>query len=154
MECIKWGVVRTHRGRVVMWVGLSGGILVVAGIFFVFHLLTSLSPEEAKERVRLCLQWEISQRHMAILEEKGVKTPDLQTATRWKEEMDQVNRLQLVSIKLRRTLPDIFFHPATPTYVVRVVLLDDKGKSQARYFWIAWEGMDREISKLAWYFSI
>ncbi len=91
---------------------------------------------------------------MAVLKEKGMKVPDVEMAKQWKEEIDRVNNLEFISVNIGRPIPDILFNPATPTYVVRVVLSDKEHQDDPRYFWISWDGIDREISRLIWFVSL
>ena len=123
MDFMKISIIQS-RYRSVIFVGISGGTLFVCIVLLLFYLTTSLSPEDALSRVRQCIQREISQRHRAILEEKGIRLPDVVMAMQWKEEIDQANNLKFVSIKVKRPLPDILFSLDSPTYVVRVVFRD------------------------------
>ncbi len=74
-------------------------------------------------------------------------------ANRWLEESNQIKNLIFLSISLKNPILDIFT-PDTPTYVVRTVIQDEKQQEQTRFFWLSWAGIDREVSKTAWLFSI
>lgn len=122
------------------------GVIVLLLVYWV----TSISPEESEKRVRQCLHKQLSQRHLKALEEKGLMVPDRAMAEQWEQEIKQVERLSFVSIEVKRPFFDIVLSE-TPTHVVRVVMRDEKEHYSTRYFWLSWDGIDRETSGFAWF---
>ena len=142
------------RYNLIIYVGLPGIILSI-GVFTILYILTpSLSIEDAKNRIRLSLQRELSQKHNAMLEKTGNRLPDYDMAKQWEKEINRINNLKFVSVTIKRPFPDILLSFESPTYVVRVVFLGENRQQSIRYFWLSWDGIDREISKRVWFFSI
>ncbi len=140
--------------RVVVVVSVCGIGLLAGAVFLLLSLRASLNPEQAERRVRLCISRDISQRHLADLKEQDTTVPDLETATRWKQEFDRVNNLRFVSVTVRRPIPDMLLDPLSPDFVVRAVLSDEDHQHNPRYFWLSWGGIDREVSKFWWVVSM
>lgn len=115
--------------------------------------MNALEPEDIEHRVRLILMRQISQQHMQDLKDKGLKIPDEQMANQWQEEINRTKKLDFLSLTAKNPIPDIL-SPDTPNFVVRVKIRDELNHVTTRYFWLSWSGIDREISKIAWYFSI
>jgi len=137
-----------------VYVGIPG-ILFLAGVFVLFYVLApSLSIRDAENRVRLCLQRELSQRHADLLKQTGKRLPDSETAAQWAREIRRVRGLSFHSIGIRRPFPDVFLGFDTPAWVVRVVFLEGDRKQEPRYFWLSWDGIDGETSKWVWYVSV
>ena len=128
--------------------------MLFGGLFLLLvNMVTSMDPEVAEKRVRQCIQRELSQRHMKMLKEKGLAVPDSDLALRWEDEIKQSNNVSFVSVKVKRPFLDILISE-TPTYVVQVVIDGENQKGSTRYFWLSWDGIDREISRVAWLVSI
>ena len=62
--------------------------------------------------------------------------------------------MKFSSVTVKRLIPDILFGIGSPCWVVRVTLPDNGQQQHSRYFWLSWDGVDREIAKVFWYFSI
>lgn len=135
-------------------IALSGGVLLGCAVLILLNLSTSLSKEDAEQRVRLLLSTEVTQRCMAALKDRNKDGFDLETAARMKEELDRINNLKFVSVDVKRLIPDILLMPDRPSHIVRVVLQNQNQQAAPRYFWLPWADIDRETSKLAWFFSI
>jgi len=147
--------VYTFRPRhrfIITFTGLFALVLIAALIVLPF-LTSSMSHENAEKRVRRCILRELSQQHMAMLQERGLGLPDAAMAAQWKDEIDRAHNLTFVSIKLRRPIPDVL-NPFCPTFVVKAVFQDDASRTIPRYFWLSWDGIDRETAKIVWYFSL
>lgn len=143
---VQWG-----RGRVVLALSLSGGLLFLL-MFAGFYFWTPrLNPQEAQKRVRACLLREVSQRHMNELKSHALDVPDLVMATRWKTEMDDIHSLEFVRVEIKRLIPDILLSPDAPSYVVQAVFV---GEEEPRTFIISWDGVDREASSAVWMFCL
>lgn len=114
-------IIKSHHPRRIIVLGVSGTALFGCLLLLLLYLTTSMSPEEAKKRVRLCILRDISQRHMTVLKEKGLRVPDLEMARQWKEEIDRANHLVFVAVKVKRPFLDILLGAETPTHLARVV---------------------------------
>ncbi len=142
------------RYNLIIYVGLPG-IILLAGLFAALYVVTpSIRIEDARRRIRLSLQRELSMKHNAMLKQTGNKLPDYDMAKQWEKEINQINNLKFVSATIKRPFPDILLGFDTPTYVVRVVFLDQNQQHSTHYFWLSWNGFDRETSKSVWFFSI
>ena len=137
-----------------LYVALPGIFLLTAVLLLLYVLTPSLGIEDAKNRVRLCLQRELSQEHSTMLKKQGIKVPDYDMAEQWKKEINRINNLKFVAVTMKRPLPDILFSFESPTYVVEVTVIDENQQHNLRYFWLSWDGIDRETSKLIWFFSV
>ena len=133
---------------------LSGGVLLGCAVLILLNLSTSLSKEDAEQRVRLLLSTKVTQRYMAALKDRNKDGFDVETAAQMKEELTLINNLKFVSVDVKRLIPDILLMPDRPAHVVRVVLQNRNQQYPPRYFWLPWADIDRETSKLAWFFSI
>jgi hypothetical protein len=122
-------------------------------LLLLVYVATSMNSGDVEKRVRRCIQRELSQRHMKMLREKGLVIPDIDVARQWKEEIEQSSNLNFVSVRVKRPLLDILFSE-TPTYVVQAIIGDENGQYSTRYFWLSWDGVDREISRFAWFVSM
>jgi hypothetical protein len=136
-------------------------VLSVSGSFLLGLLLLALflggarlGEAEAELRVRQCLRSEFWQGRLAELRSQNRSLPDKETARRWQEESQGLDRLRLEEIKVRRPLPDIILSSDQPNYVVRVIFSRDGVVQQSRCFWLGWPRFDREISPWFWYFSL
>ena len=142
-----------HR-RIIIFIAMPSAILPVA-IFFILNVVAlSMSPEDAEKRIRLLLQRELSQQHLAVLKQKGARLPDVETAKQWQKEIGRINSLEFVSVEVNIILPDLLLAPFMPTYVVKAVIRDGKRPAGTRYFWLSWSRTDRETSKVVWFFSL
>jgi len=137
----------------ITFVGIPAILFLIALVVFSFMLMNALEPDDAEHRVRMILMREISQRHMEELKRTGIKLPDEQMAKRWLAEINQTKNLEFLSLSLKNPILDIFT-PDSPTFVVQALIRDEKQQEKTRYFWLSWAGIDREISKIAWLFSI
>ena len=146
-------ITQSRHRRVIISIGISATMLFGALFLLLVNLVTSMNPEMVEKKVRQCIQRELSQRHMKMLKEKGLTVPDIDMALRWEDEIKQSNNLSFVSIKVKRPFLDILISE-TPTYVVQVVIDGENQQDSTRYFWISWDGIDREISRFAWLVSI
>ena len=142
-------LIKSGKRKLLVIIGIPGALL-VTGVFLLLQLTTpNLTVEEAQKRVRLYLQRVASQRHMQTLKENNLKLPTDEMAKQWKQEIDRINSIEFAETKVKRPIPDILFEQATPAYVVKVVYSDNS----THYFWISFEGIDREISKFMWLIS-
>ncbi len=141
-----------HKAK--LFVMFSSSIL-LGGVFVIlFNVSTSLSRDEAEERVRLFLSREVTQRYMAALKDKRVSKSDVDIGRQLKEELSQINTFEFMSVDVGRLIPDILLRPHRPTHIVRVVLRNQHQQFPPRYFWLPWADIDSETSQLAWLFSI
>jgi hypothetical protein len=148
-------VKKLHHGDhfVVTLIGIPAIIFLIALIVLSLMLMNALEPDDAEHRVRMILMREISQHHMEELKSSGMKIPDEQMANRWLKEINQTKSLEFLSLSLKNPILDIFT-PDAHSFVAQVVIRDEKQQERTRYFWLSWAGIDREISKTAWFFSI
>lgn len=146
-------IFRSRDHIVITFVGIPA-VLVLSSLFVLsFMLMNVLEPDDPEHRVRMILMREVSQHHMEELSQTGMKVPDEKMANRWLEEINQTKNLDFVSLSLKNPILDIFT-PDSPTFVVRAVIRDNQQQENVRFFWLSWAGVDREISKTAWLFSI
>ncbi|MDX1428687.1 MAG: hypothetical protein R3282_00305 [Rhodothermales bacterium] len=113
-----------------------------------------MSEEEAEARVRAVLAKQVTRSYMSAVMEKNLNQVDAAGARRLKKELARISDLELVSIDVRRPIPDYLLRPHMPAHVVRVVMRDDSRQYAPRYFWLPWADVDSETSKYAWMFSI
>ena len=137
-----------------LYVALPGIFLLTVVLILLYVLTPSLGIEDAQKRVRLYLQRELSQEHSAMLKKQGIRLPEYDMAEQWTKEINRINNLKFVSVAMKRPLPDILFGFESPAYVVQVIFLDENQQHNLRYFWLSWDGIDRETSKLIWFFSV
>ena len=151
---MKINIVQTRHGLIISFSGIAA-ILLLAAIFILpYFLEPTPSPKEAEKRIRLLLKREFLNREMAMLNERGRRLPDYNTALRWKEKNARIDRLKFLSIKVNRLIPDVLLVDPRPHFVVRVVVQGDEGETRTRYFSLSTGGIDRETSYIAWFFSI
>lgn len=142
------------RKKFVIYVSIAG-ICLFTGLFLLLYILSpQLSTEDAVKRVRLLLQRELSLEHMSLLKASGRKLPDRDVAAQWEEEIKDIKNLRFKSVDVNRLIPDILFNDFSPSWVVRISIPDDNEKLNYRYFWLGWDGIDRETSRVIWFFSI
>jgi len=144
----------SKRYNVMLYVALPGIFLLTVVLILLYVLTPSLGIEDAQKRVRLYLQRELSQEHSAMLKKQGIRLPEYDMAEQWTKEINRINNLKFVSVAMKRPLPDILFGFESPAYVVQVIFLDENQQHNLRYFWLSWDGIDRETSKLIWFFSV
>lgn len=142
-----------HDHLVITFVGIPAILILILLIALSFILMNALEPEDAEHRVRMILMREVTQRHMEELRQTSRKIPNEQMAAQWLEEINQTKNLKFLSLSLKNPILDIFT-PDSPTFVVRAVIRNENQQDQIRFFWLSWAGIDREISKIAWLFSI
>ena len=150
---MRLSIIQSRHRRVIISIGISATMLFGVLFLLLINLVTSMNPEMVEKRVRQCIQRELSQRHMKMLKEKGLAVPDIDMARQWENEIKQSNNLSFMSIKVKRSFLDILISE-TPTYVVQVVIDGENQQDSTRYFWLSWDGIDREISRFAWLVSI
>lgn len=115
---------------------LSGvvGLIVLIG-FLCLPLLFAprLSAKRAEVEIRKCLRFQTGQSQMAQLKASGLNVPDANMASRWKADFDRLDRLEFVSLKIKRSL---FSSPLSSSrvFVVKVTLREPEETSQTRYF--------------------
>lgn len=144
---------KSSNNIIITFFGIPAVIFLILLLVFAFRLMAALEPDDPEHRVRMILMREISQHHMEELKCSGKKIPDEEMAIQWQEEINRTKNLQFISLSLKNPILDIFT-PDTPTFVVQVVIFDEEQQERTRYFWLSWAGVDREISKIAWNFSI
>ena len=144
-----------HSGQhiIITFFGISAIIFLGLLIALCFVLMNALEPQNIEDRVRLILSREITQKQMQALKNNGLKIPDEEMAIRWRDEFTRINNLEFLSVSVKNPILDIF-SPDQPTFVVQAIIRDPSNHVTTRYFWLSWAGIDREISKIAWYFSI
>jgi hypothetical protein len=146
--------VTRSRGRIIITVfGLPAVILTVIILVFPHLFFTHLSPEDAENRVRQYLRWKTSERYMTLMMERGISIPDIDMANYWKEDIEHINSLKFISVKVKRPFTDIL-NAVMPDYLVRIIIEDQARHNRIRYFRLSHSGIDREISYFMWFFSI
>ena len=154
LETMKIRIARTRHGVIISFFGTAAVLLVAALLLLHYILDPAPSPGEADRRVRLILKREFLTRERTALKERGMHLPDYDRARQWKEEIDRINGIPFLSVRVKRLIPDVLFFSTTPDFVVRVVLKEDGGNTRTRYFLLSTAGIDIETSYAAWLFSI
>ncbi len=136
------------------------GLIVLLGILLVPQLLAAkLTVERAESEIRKYLRFQTGQSQMAELRASGLDVPDAHTASRWKADFDRLDRLEFVSLKVRRSL---LTSPLSSSrvFVAKATLRKPDRSGETRYFslradsrlfdffWVV------ERSRWAWFFSI
>jgi hypothetical protein len=132
--------------------GLAGILLLVAPVAVPLLLSRSLDPDEARERVRVFLEWRATESLREEIAASGGRTPDPRTARRWKRTLERAKAIEIVSVETRRPLPD--YLSARPAWVARVVLRDGDRAPETRYVWLGRGSLGSECSKLFWFLSL
>jgi hypothetical protein len=111
-------------------------------------LSPTIGPQAAADRVRVFLTSCVTQQHQAELRESGQRMPDTAMAERWQEELRRVHDTEFLSVDVRRPLPD--YLSVRPSFVVRIVLRQQGGPPQTRYYWLGRTTLGAETSKWVW----
>ena len=151
---MKIRIARTRRGVIISFFGTAAVLLAAALLILPYIMNPAPSPKEAEKRVRLLLKRDFLNREQNLLKERGMHLPDYDRARQWKEEIDRIDGIPFLSVRVKRLIPDVLFFSTTPDFVVRVVVQDEKGKTRTRYFLLSTAGIDIETSYAAWFFSI
>lgn len=146
-------IVKSRHGYIITFFGISAIIVLISLTALSFILMNALEPDDMEHRVRMILKRNISQRQMDDLKSAGMKIPDDHMAQQWQKEYTRIMNLEFLSVSTKNPLLDIF-SPDQPNFVVRVEIREESNQIRTLYFWLSWTGIDREISKIAWYFSI
>lgn len=147
-------IIRFGTRRASFSIAISGTLLLGVAVLVWMNLSTTMSSEEAEERVRTFLSKEVTQQYMPLVMSGPGRPPDVDSARQMERELRWINNLKFVSTDVARLLPDFVLRPHRPTHIVRVVLRDQERQYAPRYFWLPWSGIDRETSRMAWYFSL
>lgn len=136
----------TSRGRL--------GFLAIVALLALPLLLSfayRLPEEDAARLVRHYLKYQAGQDYAALYRRGAV---DAQASQRYQETMRKLDELRFESIKTGRLLPD-YFLSLRPSYYARVVIRDDSGLAQTRYFNLG-QGyvVLGESSRTAWFFVL
>jgi hypothetical protein len=132
--------------------GLSGVLLLAVVLAVPFLLADSLEPDEARERVRVYLEWRASQGLMEEIRASGGQLPDPRTARRLERTLERAKKIEILSVEARRPLPD--YLSARPSHVAKVVLRDGDRPPETHYLWLGRGSFGSECSKLFWLFSL
>ncbi len=134
------------RNRVV--ISVSGGFLLAVAALVFFNASSTLSREDAKARIRVVLQSEVLQRQAMS---GGAMTPEKAEALA--RALAGVQAIEFASLDTGKLLPDYVLRPHRPTHIVRAEMGIPGGKPAVRYFWLPWDGIDRETGRSAWAFA-
>jgi hypothetical protein len=145
-------VVRRGNRAVVTGWGAVGILLLLTPLAVPFLLSRSLDPEEARERVRVYLEWRASASLREEIAASGGRTPDLRTARRWERTLARARAIEILSVETRRPLPD--YLSARPAWVAKVVLRDGERAPETRYVWLGRGSLGAECSRLFWLLSL
>jgi len=132
--------------------GVSGILLLAAVLAVPYLLSSSLEPEQARERVRVYLEWRASESLREEIRASGGRLPDPRTARRWERTLERAKAIEILSVETTRPLPD--YLSARPAYVAKVVLRDGDRPPETRYLWLGRGSLGAECSKLFWLFSL
>lgn len=130
------------------------GLLAILAILALPLLLSmgySLPEDEAARLVRQHLKYQAGQDYAALYRRGAV---DARASERYQETMRKIDELRFESIKTGRLLPD-YFLSLRPSYYAKVVIRDDTGLAQTRYFNLG-KGylVLGESSRTAWFFVL
>ena len=129
-------------------------IILLFGILIVPYLWdASLEPEEAEEAIRLYLLSEVTDQYLVELEDGSIGIRNREMGLRYEEEVDRVNKLEFVSVEVRRTIIPPHLRRSTH-FVVKAVTRDQEQHTRTRYFWFNGPIVVRETSKLHWHIPI
>ena len=151
---MKIRIAKTRHGLIISFFGMAAVLLVAGIIILPYFLEPAPGPEEAERSIRLLLKREFFNREMAIVKESGRRLPDYDMAGQWKKEIDRIDRIKFLSIRVNRLIPDVLLLDPTPHFVVRVKVQDNGEETRTRYFLLRTVGIDTETSYMAWFFSI
>jgi hypothetical protein len=145
---------RTDLPKTKIIVILSGSFLLGIIIIALFNLSSKLPVQDAEKRIKLILARQVTQLYLDPGTHKMPGNMDAETGKRYGEELKSIRELKFSSIKVRKLIPDYILMPHRPTHIVQAELLTEGYQHPPRYFWLSWSGIDREISRVAWYFSL
>jgi hypothetical protein len=97
--------------------------------------------------------------HMEYLKTAGLRTPNAEVAERWKAQLQQIEQVELISMKIRHFLVAPPFS-STRIFVVKTVIHNTEKQQQPRYFSLSARNRFfnffwvNEHSKWIWLFSI
>ena len=144
---------RKTMGLVIVIFGFPGIVLLGLMVLGPYLHSASLGEAEAEARIRQVLRREIIGVHLPR-DSAGVPSiPDAGAAAKLAAAFAALKRLEFGSIRVASPIPDLLF-PERPNFVVRVTAAERSGRPDVRYFWLGWDGFDREISWIAWALSI
>ncbi len=146
-------LIRTRKQKVLFFTGISLVLFFLLLIAVAASLRSALVPKHPEKRIRMILGRELSRQHMAALKKSGRRLPDRDTARKWERQMERIQAMVFTSIELKSPIPDLI-NPDQPCFVARVVILEDDKPEKIRYFWLSWDGRDREVPKSVWLFSL
>ena len=133
---------------------LSGSFLLGIVLIALFNLSSELSLQDAEKRVKLILAREVTLSYLDPETHKMPKSMDADEGRHLGEELKGIREIKFSSLKIRKLIPGYILMPHRPTHIVRVELRSGDYQYPPRYFWLSWAGIDREISRIAWYFSL
>lgn len=134
------------RNRVVL--SVSGGFLLALAALVFFNATSTLSREDAQARIRVVLQREVLQRQALS---GGAMTPEKAAALA--RALAGVRAIEFAALDTGKLLPDYVLRPHRPTHIVRAEMGAPGRPPAVRYFWLSWDGIDRETGRTAWYFA-
>lgn len=144
---------RSRRGLVVVGFGLPGLLVLLAFLVAPYVLSDALRPEAAAARVRRHVQAEVARRYLGRPPGGGAALPTAESAERLAAQFRRVAALRFEVLGVKRPIPDLL-HPDRPNFVVRVRVAAPDRPDEVRYFWLGWDGFDREVSRIAWLLAI
>jgi hypothetical protein len=148
---VRFHIERSGHGWTLTGRGIWGLALLAAVLAIPALVSPRLRTDDAAERVRFCMMWQVTQGHLAELRETGQKLPDVATATRWEAERQRITATRFEAVAVRRPVPDWF--RLRPTYVIKAEVCAPGAASRTRYFWLGRTHFGSETSKLAWWIS-
>jgi hypothetical protein len=134
------------RSRVV--ISVSGGFLLALAALVFLNASATLSREDAQARIRQVLQREVLQRQ--ALSAGGMTAEKAEALAR---ALAAVKSIEISSLETGKLAPDYVLRPHRPTHIVRAEMRGPGGPARVRYFWLPWDGIDRETGATAWHFS-
>jgi hypothetical protein len=119
--------------RTITLSGISGLIVLFCIFSLPSFLAASLDAGRAEKEIRHYLRWQMSSQQMRDLQAAGLSLPNTEMAEKWKANLEYIDHLEFVSVKIGRFL---FVPPFTSSrmFVVKVVLRDAKEQYESRYF--------------------
>ncbi|MEJ2079159.1 MAG: hypothetical protein P8020_09015 [Acidobacteriota bacterium] len=140
------------KGRIGLSVSLTG-LFLFAAVFSAFVLTDGLgseiTPAQAERRILLYYRTQISHRHQAELQARGLRIPGPDLARRWGAELRQVRSFRFSNTEVKRPWIDLLSD--LPNHLVRTRLLDTTGRERLCCFWISAYRFDRELPTWSWY---
>lgn len=140
------------RNKLIL-IALTGAVLLSVALATLFNMSGSLSVEAAEKRIRVYLTKQMSQKLIKVNAEFPEGYEKQKKLSELAEELKKVNAVEIISIEVKKLLPDIFVRPHRPTHIARVKLRTANEQFTLRYFWLPWSNIDIETSEAAWYFA-